>query len=85
MSYMVHSKSYDNSFMFHGCFEGQTMNNQVASRETSTNEEPKKGWRKVLELAVDWLSYKNKHEWLERMRGNMSIVAIFIAISRAIF
>jgi len=59
------------------------MNNQVDnhghSTETPSNDEPKKGWRKVLEVAVNWLSYKNKHKWLEEMRGNMSVVAVFIA------
>lgn len=59
------------------------MNNQVdnhgRSTKTPTNDEPKKGWRKVLELVVNWLSYENKNEWLDQMRGNMSIVAIFIA------
>ena len=60
-----------------------TMNNQVdnhgRSTETPFNKEPKKGWRKVLELSMNWLSYKNKDEWLEQMRGNMSVVAVFIA------
>lgn len=57
--------------------ETQTMNNQV---ETPTKEEAKKGWRsKVLEQAVDWLTYKNKDKWLDNMRVTMGITATFIA------
>ncbi|RHN39384.1 putative PGG domain-containing protein [Medicago truncatula] len=59
------------------------MNNQVdnhgGSTETLTNKKQEKGWRRVFKLAVRWLSYKNKNDWLEKMRGNFSVVAIFIA------
>jgi len=59
------------------------MNNQVdnngGSTETLTNKEQEKGWRRVLELAKIWLLYKDKDKWLEKMRGNLSVVAIFIA------
>ncbi|XP_061360247.1 uncharacterized protein LOC133304254 [Gastrolobium bilobum] len=40
---------------------------------------PKKAWRKILEGAVDWLAYKDKSEWLNDMRGNMSMAASIIA------
>jgi len=65
-------------------FEGETMNNEVeihgGSTDTPTNEEPKKGWRKVFERAADWLLDKdNKNIWLNEMRGNLSLIATVIA------
>jgi len=70
--------------MFHDCFEGVTMNEEVenhgGSTETPTNEEPKKGWRKVFERTSNWLSHKdNKNNWLNEMRGNLSLIATVIA------
>ncbi|XP_061360230.1 uncharacterized protein LOC133304235 [Gastrolobium bilobum] len=40
---------------------------------------PKKGWRMILGRAVDWLAYKDKSEWLNNMRGNISMAASIIA------
>jgi hypothetical protein len=59
------------------------MNNEVenhgSSTETPTIEEPKKGWRKLLEGIGSWLSYKDKDKWLEDMRGNLGLIATVIA------
>jgi len=53
--------------------------NHGGSIETTTNEEPKNGWRKALEGIESWLSYKDKDKWLDDMRGNLSLVATVVA------
>ncbi|XP_058750261.1 uncharacterized protein LOC131623277 [Vicia villosa] len=59
------------------------MNNEVDNHgnsvEESTNEEAKKGWRKVVEIIWSWMAYKNKNEWLDQMRGNLCLTATIIA------
>jgi hypothetical protein len=53
--------------------------NHGSSTETPTIEEPKKGWRKLLEGIGSWLSYKDKEKWLDDMRGNLGLIATVIA------
>jgi hypothetical protein len=49
--------------------------------EIPTNVEPiMKDWKKVLlEQIWSWLKHKDKDEWLNDMRGNLSLVATVIA------
>ncbi|PNX77174.1 hypothetical protein L195_g033137 [Trifolium pratense] len=58
----------------------QTVNiEREIERETTTNEEQHKGWRKVLERLGSWLSYNGKDKWLDQMRGNLGLMATVIA------
>ena len=52
--------------------------NRTANTPTgngSKEKTPKKWWRKC----GDWLTYKDKHQWLQDMRGSLSMTASIIA------